>query len=231
MRAALLFTVAVLASACATENHPAATSTPSVEPPPTGSSTNVPAPPVTPVPLLAWDIPPKTGIAGLDAFIAAMTTSDVAALESFIERGLQTSPCETIAAPDARSCAPGVPVGTPAQFVTFVAGCHGGVVRVDRGQPLSGGTTVRALAESLARPTTSLSFVVQRNAQPPSHNLVFFNARDGSTEAGWMLAVTGDAAFSLRKLESAARLCNPGTLSEVVAQARANSTLLIPPPP
>ncbi len=125
----------VLLVACrATESHRAATATAAITP--TGTlgaapvqTSGIPAPVVpspspTPPPIRAWDVPPKTGVAHVDAIITAITTGDSKMLEPFITGRLE--PCSSDRGP---SCAPGSPEGTltPAMFM---GRCDGNPLRL-----------------------------------------------------------------------------------------------------
>lgn len=117
---ALILVLSVLASACgATDTNPRSTSsstatvtasTPTiVSPTPTvfvETATPMPTPSLAPV--LAWDVPPKSGVAHVDAIVRALTTGDANALASYVTG--QTMNCYENYSP---YCPPGTPPGGP----------------------------------------------------------------------------------------------------------------------
>ncbi|MGE3856629.1 MAG: hypothetical protein AB7G21_06710 [Dehalococcoidia bacterium] len=171
----------------------------------------------------AWAVPPTTGVANLDELIAAMTSGDTGTLAVHIERGLQTSSCEPPIFSDARPCAPGVPVGTPRRFISVGLGCH------LYSMPVDGPSDIARLADTWTRPVTSLAYVT-RSTTADRYRLVFLNVRDGSSEAGWMLALEGERLWFM-ELQSPGRICAADNLTEAITYLLSPSTLLVPPPP
>jgi len=244
-RAALLLVVAVLTSACgAIEVAPKATAFAPFTPPPGPSPAMTTSPSPTPaavaatpsatraaaLPVRAWDVPPRPGVAHLDAIVSAMVTGNAKALEPYLEAGVRTQPCEIVFAADARTCAPGVQHGTPAQFLTTFNGCHLGVIRVDPpgSQPLNGGTTIAALAQRLASSTRFLWMVTRSGPSGDAYTLYFLDTRGATVSpAGLRLDLDQAGIVRFGDLPTCGAI-----LSEIPAFAiRSGATFLVAPPP
>lgn len=95
----------------------AATSSPL---PATPTSVRTTTPSSTPISLLAWDVPPKSGIVHVDAIIAAVLASDATKIEPYV-----TGVMITCGFNDAPECPAGVAPGTLVSAFGFGA-CPGG---------------------------------------------------------------------------------------------------------
>ncbi len=244
-RAALLLVVAVLASACgATESpplvSPTATSTPSPVATfaPLPSPTPPPIPTATPtpvaVPVRAWDVPPRTGVAHLDAIVAAMVTGNAAALEPYLEAGLKTAPCTTVVDQYALVCPPGASTGAQVRYLQSGGGCEGADIRIDPpGSPVApGGTTIARLAQMVAGQPRFLWMATKSTKTRELYTLYFFNTRGGGVttlEQGWLFGVSESGIPYFRGV---AGLCQVNQ-SELPASLRQQSdvTFLVAPPP
>ena len=101
---------------------PTVPTTVGVTPPPaTPTSTRTATPSPTPTPILAWDVSPKTGIAHVDAIIAAVVAGNAVVLEQYLTGSMEPCTGYPFGYP---SCPPGVSAGTLVRAITG-AGCPG----------------------------------------------------------------------------------------------------------
>lgn len=152
------------------------TATSTLPPKPSFTSTPIPIQaPIPPIPPVgsprAWDVPPKTGIAYLDAIVTAMVAGDAEALERYVVGGSPT-PCDISWIP----CPEGIATGTPIRVLTAGGGggpgCQGGgdlipLVFVEPDSRASGSIWVtprRFAADYLASQAWYLGLI--RRAQP-----------------------------------------------------------------
>ncbi len=247
-RAALLLVVAVLTSACgAIEVAPKATAFAPFTPPPGPSPAMTTSPFPTPavaaaapsatrapaLPVRAWDVPPRPGVAHLDAIVTAMVTGNAKALEPYLEAGTRTGSCTTVLNQGDLICPPGAVTGTQVRFIATSGGCEGIDLRVDPpgSPPAPGGTTIERLAQSIAGQPRFL-WMATKSTAPNSYALYFLNTRGGGTlEEGWSFSVnaTGITRFSSAK----SGLCGLASQSELptVIQQQSGATFLVAPPP
>ena len=243
----------------ASADHPAATPTPSITVTPvTGTPTSIASTPTavreatasatatgiataastprvvltstaTPGGVRVWDVPPITGIAEVDGIIKAMTTGDIAALETYRAGMVQTLPCTTT--PNGSGevrCLAGTASGTPPRAILYVPGCHGEYWEIATASPSIPGSST--LTELAARITGSAKFVWMMSGRSgDDHETLLFLDDRVSPKGGIGILLEGGRA---RSFSTAVPGCTSAKLHELPDLiVNGGGRLIISPPP